>query len=54
MITKQIGEKPNRYILFVDDEPKSTKYFEKIFSKNFDILTANNANDAFEIIFSRH
>ena len=54
MITKQIGEKPNRYILFVDDEPKSTKYFEKIFSKNFNILTANNANDAFEIISSRH
>ena len=54
MITKQIGEKPNRYILFVDDEPKSTKYFEKIFSKNFNILIANNANDAFEIISSRH
>jgi len=58
MVTKQINgqinKKPNHYILFVDDEPKSTKYFEKIFSKNFNILTANNANDAFEIISSRH
>ncbi len=52
MTTKQINKKPNQYILFIDDEPKSTKYFEKTFSKNFNILTANNTSDAFEIISS--
>ena len=54
MITEQINKKSNYYILFVDDEEKSTKYFEKIFSKNFNILTANNTNNAFEIVLSRH
>jgi two-component system, probable response regulator PhcQ len=40
-------------ILYVDDEPMSLKYFEKGFSEDFRILTASNADDAWEIL-NRH
>lgn len=37
-------------VLYVDDEEKSLKYFEKTFGDEFRILTANNAADGFKLI----
>lgn len=37
-------------VLYVDDEPQALKYFEKAFSKDFRILTAPSAADAWDLI----
>jgi two-component system probable response regulator PhcQ len=37
-------------VLYVDDEEKALKYFEKTFSDEFRILTANNAADGLKLI----
>ena len=37
-------------ILFVDDEPMSTKWFEKTFGKDYNIYCANSANDALTLM----
>ena len=37
-------------ILFVDDEEKTLKYFSRIFSNDFRILTSTNVEDAMQII----
>lgn len=45
------SEHCDRYtILFVDDEEKSCKYFSKAYSKDFQILTAQNASEAENIL----
>lgn len=41
---------PNFKILYVDDEAKSLRYFKKIFSSDFDVLTAESAEKALEIL----
>ncbi|MDZ4404534.1 hybrid sensor histidine kinase/response regulator [Prosthecobacter sp.] len=40
-------------VLYVDDEEKALKYFEKTFGDEFRILTANNAADGLKIIEQR-
>jgi len=37
-------------ILFVDDEPMSTKWFEKTFGKDYNIYCANSADDALTLM----
>lgn len=37
-------------ILYVDDEERSLKYFERIFGKDFKVMTAPNAAEAWKII----
>lgn len=37
-------------ILYVDDEEKSLKYFERAFGEDFRILTASNAQDGFKLL----
>ena len=39
-------------ILFVDDEEKTTKYFSKAFSDEFNVMTASSADSALDIIES--
>lgn len=41
------------FILFVDDEEKTLKYFSRIFSNDFRILTSTNVENAMEIIEQR-
>ena len=41
------------FILFVDDEPNALKYFEKAFSQYFNIMTAENAAEGWEVIQNR-
>jgi len=41
---------PDFKILYVDDEPKSLRYFKKIFSSDFKIITADSAEKALEIL----
>lgn len=38
------------YILYVDDEEKSLKYFREIFGEKFNILTAPSAEEGFRIL----
>jgi len=38
------------FILYVDDEEKSLKYFRETFSEKFSILTASNAEEGFRIL----
>ncbi len=38
------------YILYVDDEEKSLKYFRETFGEKFAILTASNAEEGFRIL----
>ncbi len=38
------------YVLYVDDEEKSLKYFREIFGEKFSILTAPNAEEGFRIL----
>ena len=40
-------------ILYVDDEEKSLKYFERAFGENFRVFTAANAQDGFKL-FEQH
>jgi two-component system, probable response regulator PhcQ len=40
-------------ILFVDDEEKTLKYFEKVFCSDYEILTAENAERAWKILEER-
>jgi len=42
--------KSNFYILVVDDEERSVKYFKKYFCEDYKILTASSAKDALEIL----
>jgi two-component system probable response regulator PhcQ len=37
------------YVMYVDDEEKSLKYFREIFGDKFNTLTASNAEDGFRI-----
>jgi two-component system probable response regulator PhcQ len=37
-------------ILYVDDEEKSLKYFERAFGDDFRVLTASNAQDGFKLL----
>ena len=48
------NSKPSSAILFVDDEVQSTKYFKKFFDKEFNVIIANNVDDAWNIIESQH
>lgn len=41
-------------ILYVDDELNSLKYFSREFSKDFTVLTASNAEEAWHIIEQHH
>ncbi len=41
---------PDFKILYVDDEYKSLRYFKKIFSSDFNIVTADSAEEALEIL----
>jgi len=43
----------NFYVLFVDDEPKATRYFDKMYNKEFKIITAGNSQDAWQIMKER-
>jgi signal transduction histidine kinase len=38
------------FILFIDDEEKSTKYFEEILRDNFEIMIATSADEGWQII----
>lgn len=38
------------YVLYVDDEEKSLKYFREIYGEKFAILTASNAEEGFRIL----
>jgi two-component system probable response regulator PhcQ len=38
------------YILYVDDEEKSLKYFREIFGDKFNTLTASSAEEGFRIL----
>jgi two-component system probable response regulator PhcQ len=40
-------------ILYVDDEEKSLKYFERAFGDDFRVLTASNAQDGLKLL-ERH
>lgn len=40
-------------ILIVDDEPKSCKYFAKLFQKQYEVIAATTANEASEIVAER-
>tara|TARA_Y100000589_G_scaffold306870_1_gene321999 strand:+ start:3487 stop:4509 length:1023 start_codon:yes stop_codon:yes gene_type:complete len=40
----------NQLILYVDDEEQALKYFDKIFSKHFDVITAASTDEALEIL----
>jgi len=44
------NNKSDLSVLFVDDEEKSLKYFEKIFSDDFHIITANDIDSAWDIV----
>ncbi|MFQ5580198.1 MAG: response regulator [Nitrospiria bacterium] len=37
-------------LLYVDDEEKSLKYFKEIFEKKFQIFTASNAKEGFQVL----
>lgn len=39
-------------VLVVDDEPQAVKYFKKVFSSKYDVVTATSADEAEQIIFS--
>ncbi len=41
-------------ILYVDDEERSLKYFERIFGKDFKVITAPSAAKAWEILEEQH
>ena len=41
-------------ILFVDDEEKSLKYFSRIFSDNFDVITTHQVKKAIDILQKKH
>ncbi|MDA7916088.1 hybrid sensor histidine kinase/response regulator [Verrucomicrobia bacterium] len=41
-------------ILYVDDEVRSLKYFERIFGKDFRVITAPSAAEAWKIIEEQH
>lgn len=40
-------------VLFVDDEEKSRKYFQRVFGEGREILTASNGREALEV-YERH
>jgi signal transduction histidine kinase len=42
--------KPDFKLLYVDDETKSLRYFKKAFSSDFNIITAESAAEALEIL----
>jgi two-component system CAI-1 autoinducer sensor kinase/phosphatase CqsS len=42
-------QKSNFYILFIDDEEKSVKYFEKAFGEDFNIIATTNPDDFWKI-----
>ena len=46
----QGGERSNAKILYVDDEPKALKYFEKIYGKEFEVVVAEDANAALRVL----
>jgi CheY-like chemotaxis protein len=46
-------EATQRLILYVDDEEQALKYFEKIFSRHFQILTASSTDQAMQILATR-
>ncbi len=46
-------KKSNLSILFIDDEEKSAKYFQKTFGKYFNIITTTNPHEALDIIESK-
>ena len=41
------------FVMYVDDETQSLKYFRKSFDKDFRIVTAENTNAALEILASQ-
>lgn len=41
---------PNLSVLYVDDEPKALKYFEKAYSKQYQILTAESPEEGLKIL----
>ncbi len=41
------------FILYVDDEEKSLKYFRETFGEKFSVLTASNADEGFRILKER-
>ena len=46
----QIHSAKDYYILYVDDEEKTLKYFSRFFSRDYNILTAQNTSDAKSIL----
>jgi two-component system, CAI-1 autoinducer sensor kinase/phosphatase CqsS len=46
----KIVRKSNFKVLFVDDEQKAGKYFAKMLAKDFNIITADNAKEALQIV----
>lgn len=47
-------KKSSHFILFIDDEEKSRKYFQKTFKNHFNILMAENAHKAWDLIEKHH
>lgn len=47
-----MDRKPDFKLLYVDDETKSLRYFKKAFSSDFNIVTAESAAEALEILNS--
>ena len=45
-----MSRKPDFRLLYVDDEPKSLRYFKKTFSSDFNISTAESGAEALEIL----
>ncbi len=43
-----------RSILFVDDEPQACKWFSRLFSDEFSIVTAGSADEALGVLGARH
>lgn len=43
-------EKSKFYILFIDDEEKAVKYFQKIFEKSFNVIATTDPDEIFRII----
>ncbi|NBV07094.1 MAG: response regulator [Proteobacteria bacterium] len=41
-------------IIFVDDEEKSVKYFEKLFGQHFNIIATTNPSEVLQIIDEKH